>query len=51
MGCDAPGGRRILFRGEIRARTKRDEPTAPYTKLGTFKLPSQNFRHIFIKRT
>lgn len=49
MGCEAPGARRILFRSEIRARTERGEPTAPYTKLGTFKLPNQNLRHIIHK--
>ncbi len=51
MGCDAPGARRTLFRSDIPARMERGEPTAPYTKLGAFKLPNQNLRDIFIKRT
>ncbi|AKK65677.1 hypothetical protein BXOR1_09700 [Xanthomonas oryzae pv. oryzicola] len=51
MGCEAPGAGRILFRYEIRTRTERGEPTAPYTKLSKFKLPNQNLRQIFIKRT
>ncbi|RBG79052.1 hypothetical protein BRM32_14260, partial [Xanthomonas oryzae pv. oryzae] len=48
MGCDAPAGRRILFCPEIRARTKRGEPTAPYTKLGAFKLPNSTVLQIIV---